>query len=243
MNQIEGLFTLPELMRFGKGMSGPLAISPVNRPRKAARIAYNRYGLFYDFIGGQFERRYALNGLLMLNVQPGESVLEIGFGTGHALLKLAKTVGEGGHVSGIDISDRMCAITRLRIHHAKLLDRVTLHRGDAQKLPFETAAFDALFISFTLELFDTEDIPQVLRECYRVLKPRGRICIVSLLKSRRCSRIERLYEWIHEKFPQWVDCRPIQARHELIQTGFEPQQEQAQSMFGLLVSTIFAIKL
>ncbi|MFX1319317.1 MAG: class I SAM-dependent methyltransferase [Promethearchaeota archaeon] len=223
-------------------MSGPIAISRVTRPRQAARIAYNRYALFYDFMGGQFERPYAMKGLQMLNVQPGESAIEIGFGTGHGILQLAKAVGENGHVSGIDISDRMCAITRLRIHQENLLDRVSLHCGDALKLPFEAATFDALFMSFTLELFDTEDIPLVLRECYRVLKPRGHICIVSLLKSKQCSRIERLYEWIHERFPQWVDCRPIQAGQELIQAGFELQQEQVQSMFGLLVSTVVAVK-
>jgi demethylmenaquinone methyltransferase/2-methoxy-6-polyprenyl-1,4-benzoquinol methylase len=223
-------------------MSDSLPDSQVKRSRQAARITYNRYGLFYDFIGGQFERPYAMKGLIMMDVQPGESVLEVGFGTGHVILKLAKIVGKNGRVSGIDISDRMCAITRRRIHKAKLTDRVSLHCGDALSMPFEKATMDVLFMSFTLELFDTEDIPLLLRECYHVLKPQGRIGVVSLQKSNRYSLIEELYEWVHVRFPQWVDCRPIRAGHELKQAGFKLQQAQVQPMFGLLVSMIVAIK-
>jgi demethylmenaquinone methyltransferase/2-methoxy-6-polyprenyl-1,4-benzoquinol methylase len=101
---------------------------------------------------------------------------------------------------------------------------------------------DALFMSFTLELFDTEDIPLLLRECYRVLKSQGRIGVVSLQKSNQYSRIEGLYEWVHARFPQWVDCRPIQAARELIRAGFELQQAEVQPMFGLLVSMNIAVK-
>jgi demethylmenaquinone methyltransferase/2-methoxy-6-polyprenyl-1,4-benzoquinol methylase len=223
-------------------MSGSLPDNHFKRSRQTARTTYNRYGLFYDVIGGQFERPYAMKGLILLDVQPGESVLEVGFGTGHVILKIAKIVGKNGRVSGIDISDRMCAITRRRIHKAKLTDRVSLHCGDALSMPFETATMDALFMSFTLELFETEDIPLLLKECYRMLKPQGRIGVVSLQRSNRYSRIERLYEWVHMRFPQWVDCRPIRASHKLTQAGFRLQQAEVQPMFGLQVSMIVAIK-
>jgi demethylmenaquinone methyltransferase/2-methoxy-6-polyprenyl-1,4-benzoquinol methylase len=203
---------------------------------------YNRYGLLYDFIGGQFERPYTMIGIKLLCVKQNDHVLEIGFGTGHALVALAKAVGENGKVTGIDISERMCTISFQRIEQAGVSDRIQLHCGDALPLPFGKAVFDKVLMSFTLELFDTPDIPLLLRECLRVLKPEGRICVVSLAKTRKASLIERLYEWIHRLFPHWVDCRPIRPVQELSEVGFKVIKDKTQPMFGLNVGMVVAIK-
>jgi ubiquinone/menaquinone biosynthesis C-methylase UbiE len=216
--------------------------SGVRRPRKDAKITYNRYSYLYDFIGGQFERKYTKTGLTMLTVQPGEKVLEVGFGTGHAIVTLAHSVGTKGRVTGIDISEKMCAITRRRVYRAGLSDRVVIHCDDAIKMPFRSEQFDAIFMSFTLELFDTPDIPRLLIESKRVLKANGRIGVVTLSKSKSGTRIERLYEWIHRLFPQWVDCRPIYGNQILSKLGFEVLEEKVQPLFGLSVSMIIAIK-
>ena len=204
-------------------------------------MTYNRYSYVYDVIGGQFERPYALRGLDLLKVQNGECVLEVGFGTGHIIQALAQRVGRTGKVFGIDISERMCAITRRRIASSKVSNRVKIHCGDAMKLPFENAQFDALFMSFTLELFDTPEIPIILKDCKRVLKPQGRIVNVSLQKQQSYPPIERIYEWIHRLFPQWVDCRPIQGSKAFAQAGFLVKKTLVQPMFGLLVSIILVL--
>ncbi len=223
-------------------MSNLAPISRVNRSRKAAKTTYNRYSLLYDFISGSFERQYAMTGLRMLDVQSKEYVLEVGFGTGHALVYLAHLVGQNGRVTGIDISERMCGIARQRTEKAGIADRVTIHCKDAMKMPFGAAQFDAIFMSFTLELFDTPDIPRLLKECKRVLKPHGRIVNVSLLKQTDESRIERLYEWVHKLFPQWVDCRPIYGSQALAQADFTILEVKVQPMFGLFVELVLANK-
>ena len=158
-------------------------VSRVVRSKDEAKASYNRMSRWYDTIAGSSEKKYRDIGLEKLNAQPGECVLEIGYGTGHCALVLATAVGSGGHVYGIDISEGMAAIAQERINNAGLSDQVDLRVGDALDLPFDPGSFDGVFMSFTLELFDTPEIPQLLAGCQRLLRPGGRIVIVSLIKK------------------------------------------------------------
>jgi ubiquinone/menaquinone biosynthesis C-methylase UbiE len=137
-------------------------ITRVTRSKKEARASYNKLSQWYDILAGHYERKYRDAALQELGIKDGEVVLEIGFGTGHCILTLAESVGNSGMVYGIDLSDGMVDITRVKVREAGLPDRTMLLLGDAIKLPFESNCFDAVFMSFTLELFDTPDIPVVL---------------------------------------------------------------------------------
>ena len=178
----------------------------------------------------------------MLKVNAGESILEIGFGTGHNLLRLADAVGESGHVYGIDLSEGMLAIARSKVERTGFTKRVELCCGDAAKLPYDSIMFDAIFSAFTLELFDAPEIPVVLQDCWRVLKHQGRICIASLSRQGKPNLMTRLYDWAHERFPISIDCRPIYVRQALYDAGFKLRQFAYRSMWNLPVEIAIGIK-
>jgi demethylmenaquinone methyltransferase/2-methoxy-6-polyprenyl-1,4-benzoquinol methylase len=219
------------------------SIKRVNRSKDAARVSYNRMSRWYDLIAGSTEAKYRNWGLEKLAARPGETVLEIGFGTGHCLVSLANAVGVTGRVTGLDISDGMLAIARERLREQGLSDRVDLHLGDAANLNFiEASSLDGVFMSFTLELFDNPEIPRVLQECHRVLKPGGRLAVVAMTKTDPPGLAVRLYEWFHEHMPDYADCRPIFARRALEENGFKIQDRNVASMWGLPVEIVLGKK-
>jgi len=215
-------------------------ISRVERTKEEARANYNRLSRWYDLLAGSSERKYRDEGLEKLDAGEGETVVEIGFGTGHALVALARSVGTAGHVFGIDLSEGMAEVSRSRLREAGLAERVGLACGDGAHLPFASSRADAIFMSFTLELFDTPEMPVVLRECRRVLREEGRIAVVSLSRQNGTRLAVRLYEWAHHLFPTAVDCRPIYLRRSLQATGFEVLDSTRMTMWGLPVEIALA---
>jgi len=216
----------------------PNRISRVTRSKESTRASYNRMSRFYDLLAGSSERKFVESGIEKLGIKEDEKVLEIGFGTGHALVSLAQAVGEKGKVYGIDISDEMLTVARKKLKKAGLSDRVELTHDDALHLPYSSRSFDALFMAFTLELFDTPQIPSVLTECHRVLKSGGRICVVAISKEGKDNLMMRLYEWAHRCFPAYVDCRPIYLRETLEDAGFRILDCEIITMWGLPVGIL-----
>lgn len=208
-------------------------VSRVSRTTAQAKKSYDRMSWLYDYLAGPFERRYRDTGLRRLNIAKGEKVLEIGFGTGHCLEQMAEAVGEEGKVCGIDISSGMLIASKRRLERAGLWNRVELTCEDATKMPYPDGEFNAAFSSFALELFDSPEIPRVLAEVKRVLKPTGRIGIVSMSKGEDDSTLLSLYEWLHERVPQYVDCRPIYVEQSIRDAGFEIRYRERVSLLGL----------
>jgi ubiquinone/menaquinone biosynthesis C-methylase UbiE len=215
---------------------------PVPRTKEEARQVYDRLSKFYDYALGLLGRKYSKMALERLSVVEGETVLEIGFGTGHCLKWMAKLVGPAGKVYGIDISPKMIEKTKKRLEKEGLANRVELCCGDATCLPFDESAFDAVFMSFTLEVFDTPEIPRVLAQIEKVLKPGGRLGIIAMSKENGKSVLVKAYEWIHKKCPKYLGSRPIYAEQCLIDAGYQIKSKKKIKIFRLPAEIIVAIR-
>ncbi len=214
----------------------------VHRTKAQTKESYDKISWFYDYFAGVFEKKFRNMAVEQLKIKEGESVLEIGFGTGHCLKQMAQSVGENGQVYGIDISSGMLEVSKRRLEKAGLLDRVDLCCGDALKMPYGYNKFDAVFMSLTLELFDTPEIPKVLGEIKRVLRSGGRLGVFSMSKENGNSLLMRLCEWAHEKFPKYIDCRPIYVERSIKEAGFNIEYKKKVGLVGLPAEIVIAVR-
>jgi ubiquinone/menaquinone biosynthesis C-methylase UbiE len=213
----------------------------VTRTRSRAKENYDRVSRSYDYPEGIFERKAKFSALKQLIVRNDEIFIEIGFGTGQCLRQIAGAVNSKGKVYGIDISTGMMRMAERRLKKYGLLDRVTLYCGDAMKMPFPDNYFDVVFMSFTLELFDTPEIPLLLAEIKRILKQNARIGIVSLSQEYPESLMIKLYNRAHNKYPELIDCRPIFPSLSLQEAGFKISYTGKLNIMGLPVEVVTAM--
>ena len=130
---------------------------------------------FYDFTRKPFLRGRR-EALAACAVRPGESVLEVGCGTGEMLAPLARALGGRGLAAGVDLSTHMLARARRKIACGTFL-----FRADAQDLPF-ARVFDCVLYSYSLSMLD--DWRASLARALARLKERGRLVVLDFGEMR-----------------------------------------------------------
>lgn len=130
--------------------------------------------LFMGRLINRASRRLAENSVRLLDIGPGDKVLEIGFGGGAGLAG-ALAAASGGKVYGIDISLSMVEQVQGRFRREIEDGRLQVRIGDVSKLPFESETFDRVFA--VNNIYFWPDVVACLREIRRVLKDGGKVGI------------------------------------------------------------------
>lgn len=185
--------------------------------------AYNRRSWLYSKTVAEMERGYHLAAIERANIQPGEKVLEVAVGPGLTLLELAGKVGRQQTIYGADLSTSMLEMTRQRLL-ANGFSNFVLKEADSRALPFDDNRFDVVYNAYMLDLIPECDMPQILAEFKRVLRPAGRVILLNMSKADEAPTArERLYQRLPAKLVLYLmgGCRPVLMEKPAITAGFE----------------------
>ena len=173
-------------------------------------------GLVGRLLGEQMVRQHIPETtwtLALLDFQPEDQILEIGFGAGRAI-EIAAAQVTNGQVSGIDHSQEMVRAASRRNARAIKAGRVALQRGDVgTTLPFDDNRFDKIFSIQTFYFWS--DPPRSLAEIFRVLKPGGMLVITlstGTIDTTESTGLERYQQILEEQIiPGMKQCGFLRA--------------------------------
>jgi demethylmenaquinone methyltransferase/2-methoxy-6-polyprenyl-1,4-benzoquinol methylase len=117
---------------------------------------------------------------------PGGRALDVATGTGDLALELARAVAPGGEVIGVDFSERMLELARVKAQarpEAQGAAQVRFETGNALALAYADGAFDAATVGFGARNFS--DLGRGLSEMTRVVRPGGRVVVLEITTPQR----------------------------------------------------------
>ena len=136
----------------------------------------SRYDVMNDLMSMGLHRLWKRFTISEAAMRPGQQVLDLAGGTGDLAIKLARQVGDTGHVVLADINHAMLEQGRRRLVDAGIAGNVSIIQVDAENLPFADRSFDCITIAFGLRNVTHKDV--ALASMFRVLKPGGKLMIL-----------------------------------------------------------------
>jgi SAM-dependent methyltransferase len=137
------------------------------------------------------------NPTALIDLKPGEVVLDLGSGGGIDVLLSARRVGATGKAYGLDMTDEMLALARENQRQAGV-ENVEFLKGEIEHIPLADNTVDVVISNCVINLSADKD--QVLREAFRVLKPGGRFAVSDVVVRGEVP------EQVRQSMLLWVGC-------------------------------------
>lgn len=164
-------------------------VKPYNQnEEKTAQLARmfntisDKYDQFNDIMSWGMARVWRKHSLLNLKPYNPKQILDIAAGTADMCIKSFQYLNPE-NVTGVDISEQMLEMGRVKVEKAKLSNKINLQVQDVSALTFADASFDAATIAFGIRNF--EKLDESLQQIYRVLKPKGHLLILEMNEPQK----------------------------------------------------------
>ena len=137
------------------------------------------------------------NPTALIELKPGETVLDLGSGGGIDVLLSARRVGPTGKAYGLDMTDDMLALARENQRQAGATN-VEFLKGEIENIPLPDNSVDVVISNCVINL--SADKSRVLREAFRVLRPGGRFAVSDVIVRGQVP------EAVRQSMLLWVGC-------------------------------------
>ncbi|WP_263367167.1 arsenite methyltransferase [Edaphobacter bradus] len=137
------------------------------------------------------------NPTALIDLKPGETVLDLGSGGGIDVLLSAKRVGPTGKAYGLDMTDEMLTLARENQRQAGVAN-VEFLKGEIENIPLPDNSVDVIISNCVINLSTNKD--RVLREAFRVLRPGGRFAVSDVVVRGEVP------ESVRKSMLLWVGC-------------------------------------
>lgn len=137
------------------------------------------------------------NPTALIDLQPGQTVLDLGSGGGIDVLLSASRVGPAGKAYGLDMTDDMLALARENQRQANV-ENVEFLKGEIESIPLPDNSVDVIISNCVINLSADKD--RVLREAFRVLKPGGRFAVSDVVVRGEVD------QRVRQSMLLWVGC-------------------------------------
>jgi len=169
------------------------------------------------------------NPTAMAQLNPGETVLDLGSGGGIDVLLSARRVGPSGKAYGLDMTDEMLALARENQSKAGV-ENVEFLKGEIEDIPLPDNSVDVIISNCVINLSGDKD--RVLREAFRVLKPGGRLAVSDVVTRGEVP------EEVRRSVLLWIGCiagalQEDQYSAKLAEQGFEGIDMEATRVYDI----------
>jgi demethylmenaquinone methyltransferase/2-methoxy-6-polyprenyl-1,4-benzoquinol methylase len=134
-----------------------------------------RYDFLNRFLSLRIDTIWRKKAIAHLKTLKPNVVLDVATGTADLALEINKQLNPS-KIVGLDLSEQMLAVGRVKVENAKLSDKITLVKGDSENLTFANNYFDAVTVSFGVRNF--ENLDKGLSEINRVLRVGGKLVVL-----------------------------------------------------------------